>query len=758
MAANKPSAEDDKTLLKNSILWRIYVIMLLMFIGSLIVILRIATIQYFQGDKLRTIADSLYIKERPVEAPRGNILAADGSLLATSLPYYDVRWDFRITDRKGNLVIPPDTFYKYVDTLAICLATYIDGESTIGGYRDRLIQAYERHDRYFLLRKNISYLELERMLKFPFFNRSDKERLLGKNRLSDSKTGLIVERISKRQYPFKLLANRTIGYIRTRDRLDNEGRGIQLTTTEIAKDTLKVGLENSYNDVLAGEEGKRLMQHVGNGLWIPIDDISQIEPRAGKDIITTIDINIQDITENTLLNAVRDYQADHGCAIVMEVATGDIKAIANIGASPDRTSFWEDYNYAIAEKGAPGSTFKLATMMALYEDGLIHLDDTVDLNYGKTRFFDEWMEDAAAHGLGMTTLERAFEVSSNVGIAKLAHQHFNQNLEGQKRFVQHLKNFMLDQPTGIKLEGEAKPFIKTPATPEWSGITVPWMSIGYELEVTPLQMLTFYNAVANNGKMMKPRLVTEIRSYGHREQEFKPEVLSRKIAKDETIKFAKYLLLRPVEGSMGTAKGIKTPQYRIAGKTGTAILNYEAHTSRGEAKRYLASFAGFFPADNPVYTCVVFVTNPRVGFYGGTVAAPIFRQIADKCYHKSVVSHPSINKNPIVYNAQTLPDLQVGYKSDLKYVMDYLKMPFTEEANTAWTVGRIQGDSLFLLMRNMQEGIVPNVVGMGLRDALYLLENRGIRVNIVGVGKVKSQSVKPGRSVGGVTSITLILG
>jgi cell division protein FtsI (penicillin-binding protein 3) len=399
-------------------------------------------------------------------------------------------------------------------------------------------------------------------------------------------------------------------------------------------------------------------------------------------------------------------------------------------------------------------------MMALYEDGLIHLDDTINLNQGKWKFYDAELEDAMAHGLNLTTLEKAFEVSSNVGIAKLAQKHYNQTPEGRQRFLDKIRQFRLDKPTGVKITGEPEPYIKVPNSPEWSGITIPWMSIGYETELTPMQMLTFYGAIANNGKMMKPRLVKETQSYGVTEEVFPPEVLSREIANEETIKFAKYLLLRPVEGTQGTAKNIRTDQYRIAGKTGTAIMNFEAHLKRGEAKRYRASFAGFFPAEKPIYACVVFITNPRNGFYGGTVAAPVFRKIADKAYSRAVLSHPSINTAPVVYNAKNLPDLQVGFKQDFKRVFDYLQIPFTEEANTAWTIGRVQGDSLFLLMRNMQPDIVPNVVGMGLRDAIFLLENRKIKVKTVGVGKVKSQSIKPGRSIQSVGNegITLVLG
>ncbi len=783
-------ANENKSFLKDVVLWRIYITMLLVFLGALIVLLRIFVLQYSQGAVLRDMANSIYIEKRPVEAQRGNIVTEDGSLLATSLPYYDVHWDLsKVND---------SLFNADVDTLSICLATYIDGELTIGAYRDRLLRAKQDKNRYFLIRRNVTQLELDRIVNFPYFSRyiQDKKGSYGQNdtivldnetaeeyllrmnvadslvvnaqmlnangdrvlvlkkqkgaiRSLDKKildklrynTGLIVERKSKRQYPFKVLANRTIGYIR-RDSIKT-----------------KVGLEAYFNNILAGEDTAIVMQHIGNNMWIPLDDIAQIEPRSGKDIVTTIDINIQEAAHNALLRGLRLHEAEAGCAIVMDVATGDIKAMANLGRMEDG-SYWESYNYAVLYRTYPGSTFKIATMMSLYEDEYIHLDDEVDLNYGKAEFFDEQLEDASAHGLKMASIEKAFEVSSNVAMAKLTHKYYNQNLQGQKKFRAHISKFGLDKVTGVTLENEeqAMPLLAEPSTPNWSGITVPWLSVGYEILMTPLQLATFYNAIANNGKMMRPRLVKEVRYFGTSEKIYPPEVLDRKIASDKTLEFARYLLTRPIEGSAGTAKTIKSDEYRIAGKTGTAVMNHKEFKSGREAKKYHASFAGFFPVENPAYTVLVSVYNPKTGFYGGVVAAPIFKEIAEQCYHKNVVSHPHINAEKPIYNGKKLPDLQVGYKADIKSVLAYLNVPYIEEANTAWTVARVQGDSLFLLMRNMQENVVPNVVGMGLRDALYLLESAGIKVRVVGVGKVKSQSVKAGLNISAAKEITLVLG
>ena len=733
MSDSKPSEH------KNTILWRIYLVTFIMILIAVAFLGRIFSIQYVDGVYLRARADSLYIKEMPLEAPRGNILTENGSLLAASLPYYDIRWD--------ATVIPRDTFYRYIDTLAFCLANFDMGNNlTAGAWYDLLVDAYERKQRYFLLRRNLSYLDWQRMRTFPLFNRGDANL-----------TGLIPEKRSKRQYPFGQLAHRTVGYVRNRERVDSLGQVI-LDKGKPVLDTVMVGLEKSFNPILAGQEEMVPMQRVTSDLWVPLGDISKIEPKAGKDIVTTLDIDIQEVAQNALYNTLQAYQADHGCAIVMEVETGYIRAMVNLGANRDRTRYWEDYNYALAENAEPGSTFKTASMMALLEEGVININDMVNLNLGKAKFYDEVMEDAAYHGLTTVPIWQAFEVSSNVGVAQLIHRHFNQNKAGQERYIKHLENFGLRQAVCDHLEGERPPFIKTPDRSDWSGITAPWMSIGYELELSPLQLLTFYNAIANGGRMMQPSLVREIRSYGHSEEIFEPKVLNRRIASKSTIDQMTKLLLRVTEGPRGTARQIRSKDYRIAGKTGTAVMNFKASRRGRENRRYRASFAGFFPAENPAYSCVVVITNPRSGFYGGIVAAPVFREIADHCHNKTTRVHRPINTEPVHYQAAKLPDLQVGYRMDFEALFKALNMPFYNEGTTFWTVSGLRGDSLVLNPRNFQPEVVPNVIGMTLKDALFLLENLRLRVKVVGTGKVRSQSIKAGTAIKAVQTITLVLG
>ena len=485
----------NKVDVKNAILWRVYVVMLVTILAALFVLLSIGKTQYIDGAALRAKADSIYIDMRPVEAPRGNILAADGSLLATSLPYFKLHFDTRIVKR--------DTFLKYADTLASCLAQYVDSRFTVGAYRERLMRAQEQGNRYFLIRKNVSYLELQRIKAFPLFNKGGQY-----------KSGLIIEKMSKRQYPFKMLAHRTIGYIRPYIKVSPQGDTLRdERTKEPIVDTIRVGLEESFDYVLKGEDTKKPMKRIGRNIWVPLSDMSQIEPKAGKDIVTTIDVNIQDITEKALLETLQKNQADHGCAVVMEVSTGAIKAIANIGFNKARTEFWETRNYAIVEAAEPGSTFKLATMLALFEHSYVKPTDTIDLFEGKTKFYEETMEDASYHGLRKTSVAKAFEISSNVGVARLANKYYNKDKDSQQKYIDFIKGLEFDKAK-LGIKGEGGSFIKSPKSQAWSGVTIPWMSIGYESYLTPLQVLNLYNTIANKGQMMQPYLVKEIHSYG----------------------------------------------------------------------------------------------------------------------------------------------------------------------------------------------------------------------------------------------------
>ncbi len=709
--------------IKNEVLYRVYFVLFGIVVPvACLLIYKTIDISYIKGEEWRQRGENLYVKYRPLEAERGNILTEDGSLLATSLPFFDIGFDPNSTGMKE------EDFMDNLDSLSYCLATYVDNTFTVGGFREYLLEKRSEGTQFIQLAKNVSFLEKERISQFPLFN------------LGQFKGGFIAKQNFKRQHPFGMLAHRTIGYVR-------EGAN-------------PVGIEGNFNEQLGGEEGQQLMFCVDReqDLWIPVEDLTEIEPKSGDDIVTTVDVNIQDVAQEALLKALNYHNADYGVVVVMEVNTGAIRAIANIGRTDE--GWWETYNHAIGSATEPGSTFKLASMMALLEDKHVDLNDTISIEYGKTQFYEEEMVDATKQSfqIDSTSVRQVFEISSNVGIAKLVQQYYGSSGKA-KNFIQRLKEFNLHLPTGIEIAGEASPYIKEAYSEEdsWSGTTLPWMSTGYELMITPLQLLTFYNAVANDGMMMKPYLVSEIQRFGKTIKEFRPTVIKRKIASAETITMVQSLLEGVVE--RGTAHKLKTDNYSFAAKTGTAQINYQRLETRTDVGGYQASFAGYFPAKNPKYSCIVVINHPREhGFYGGDVAGPVFRQIADRCFSTQADLHKPLNLHPKPILAQNkLPEFNAGYRDDMKGVLSSLNIPNSGEPATGWTVLRIENDSVMLKLRTVPEETVPSVVGMGLRDALYILENRGLKVEFRGLGKVKNQSIKPGTKIRG-QSIRLTLG
>ncbi len=712
--------------IKNEVLIRLYLIALGVIGMSALIGWRLYDLAVVHADRWRSKGDTLFLKIVEVAPERGNIMASDGSLLATSLPYFDIYFDPKAEGLTDKI------FYESVDSLAWLLSTYIDQQYTPGAYKDWLIKLRQANDRtpgirYVPIAKRLNYSQMMQVKSFPMF------------RLGRHKGGLIVEQTYNRQRPFKLLAQRTIGYVR-------------------GKDILPVGLEGSFNTVLGGEPGQRLMLRVPGDMYIPVNDLAEIEPRPGDDLVTTIDINIQDAAENALLKALKEHDADHGCAIVMEVKTGAIRAIANLGRTPEG-NWWETFNYAIGERVEPGSVFKLASFMALLEDGHIEdFDQKIPVYGGRVKFYKDELADATAHGLDSMTVRQVFAQSSNVGTATLVQRYYGDTRRASA-FVERLQQFGLHQPTGIEVGGEEPPYIKTPGDTKarWSGTTLPWMSIGYEVLLTPLQTLTFYNSVANNGRRVKPYLVERIERDGEPLKVFKPTVLDSRIASRNTIARTRELMREVVE--TGTARNIRSSLYSIAGKTGTTQLNYHKFKARGGI-RYQATFCGYFPADNPVYSCIVVISEPkRGGYHGAEAAAPVFREIADKCFALKPELHPPVNrgKRPRLETAQ-LPSLNAGRGEDLKAALRWLELETYIERNwPTYGVLTARNDSLLVLPRIVSEQLVPSVIGMGLKDALPLLENRGCRVRIKGVGKVVGQSLSPGTPIQGRPFITLTL-
>jgi len=708
--------------IKNEVLYRVYFLLFGIIIPlSLILLYRTIFISVWEGDDWRAVGKDNYVKYKEVEADRGNIFSEDGSVLATSIPYFDIYFD---------PVTPTDKdFEDNLDSLAYCLATFIDPSYTVGGYRDRLIRLrQDSTDRHVLIKRKVSYSEKRKIESYPLFN------------LGQFRGGFIAERRSDRRRPFGVLAQRTIGYVR-----------------DGAKD---VGLEGYFNEQLGGEPGGQFMICVDTrrDLWMPLDDLSAIDPKSGDDVHTTIDVNLQDIVENALLRAMNYHKADWGTAIMMDVETGAVRSIANLGKYSD--TYWETYNHAVGSGVEPGSTFKTASMLALLEDGHVDLTDTVFINKGLGTFYEETMRDASSESYTLDTVSarRAFEISSNVGIAKLVNKHYSVPTEANKekaaaQFIERLKSFNLHLPTEIEIAGEASPFIKEAynTDDQWSGTTLPWMSIGYELKLSPLQLLTFYNAIANDGRMMKPYLVDRIERYGETIEKYKPTVIKRKLASEASVKQMQSLLRGVVDS--GTAVKLSTPEYNFAGKTGTAQINYTRISDRTLVGGYQASFAGYFPADDPKYSVIVVINNPREhGFYGGDVAGPVFREIADRTMASRIDLHQALNSQPKpLLTENELPGFDVGAPKDITKVLTYLDLTLDGVVGTDLAMIRPSSDTLKLYERNIPEGRVPAVTGMGLREALFVLENLGLKVEVDGYGKVTRQSIKPGTSVRGQT-------
>lgn len=688
---------------KKDILWRVYLSYIVVVIICVIVFGKAVYIQQVQGAKWRSMSDSLHQKIEEVEADRGTIYSEDGQMLSTSVPKFNIYIDFAADGLREKSGV---RFRENLDSLSENLSLLFKDKST-SDYKRLLQQEFKNRNRYFLLQKNISYRQYETLKQFPLVR-------LGKN-----KSGFIIDENTFRLNPYQLLAYRTIG-------LDREN-------------AQKIGLEKTYDTLLKGSTGRRLVRYIAGGVSIPVDD-EQIEPENGKDIITTLDVFIQEVTENALMKMMVGNEAVHGCAIVMETKTGKVKAIANLGRTPNG-NYSEDFNYAISPS-EPGSTFKLATMMSLLEDKKITLNSIVNLNGGSWPINGETVYDSEQHGKFDVTVKDAFALSSNVGMAKIALAGYGSN---PRRFIQHLHDMHLDTLTGIDITGERNAVIPKPGTKYWSSISLPWMAFGYNIEVTPLQTATFYNAVANNGKMMQPYLLNAVKDEGEVIRVCQPKVLVNKVCSDATIQQLKVCL--EAVCTEGTAKELfKNTTYKVAGKTGTALV---ANGNRGYADQiYQTSFAGYFPANDPQYTIVVVIKNkPKaVLHYGATVAGPVFKEIADRLYTNYVkqVNYASaikkLDSNSVFSYA--------GSKQDIKQLANNLNLNYTglDNATDEWLDMNVNKGSVAFVSKSIGVKSMPQLRGMGLKDVVVLCENIGLKVSAKGKGRVAAQSILPGQS------------
>lgn len=692
--------------IKKDILWRVYVSYILIVVASIAIFSKAFYIQQVQGNHWRSLSDSLHEKIETIDGERGTIYSSDGEMLSTSIPQFDIYIDFvadGLRENNGKL------FNANLDSLSYCLSNLFADKSK-AEYKALLKKGYASKSRYFPLKKKVNFDQYQQIKQFPLVR-------LGKN-----KSGFIADIKNIRLNPYQLLAYRTIGLER--------------------ENSQKVGLEQTYDSLLKGTSGQRLVRYIAGGISVPVEEDFQIEPENGKDIFTTIDVRIQEITENALMKMMVGNEAEHGCAIVLEVKTGKIKAIANLGRRPDG-NYWEDFNYAMTPT-EPGSTFKLATLLSVLEDKKVGLQSMVNLQGGVWTINGNTVYDSEKHGLGEVSVKVAFEESSNVGMAKLAYSSYAKT---PSQYINHLKMLGFDSLTGIDLYGERPPVMYSPGTKNWSATTLPWMAFGYNIAITPMHTAMLYNAVANNGIMMRPYLLDAVKKDGILLREKHPVIARQKICSDKTI-----LELREcLEGVCiaGTAKTLfKNSTYPVAGKTGTALV---ANGSRGYADHiYQSSFAGFFPANNPQYTCVVVIKNkPNAAkFYGAAVAGPVFKEIADRLYTMNVLSD-----NPAEYGTATRNDSAwysyAGLQSDLRTVLDKLNIDFRDSAGSETQMGRIfkQDKNCVLSSSKTNAASMPVLAGMGLKDALYICENLGLVVKVKGTGKVIAQSLNAGQPI-----------
>ena len=686
---------------KKDILWRVYLVYLAVLLFSFLIIGQVIHIQFVEGDTWKKRSDMQTLDTMKVNAIRGNVCADDGSLLATSVPVFDIYWDAKAAD--------DELYDKKVDSLCLCLANLFKDKSRYE-YKKLLSSARAENKEYVLIHKSsfndensqTTFDDLKKIKSFPLFRS-------GKN-----KSGLIIEQKEKRIMPYQMLARRTIGY-------DKEG--------------VFVGIEGAYTNKLEGTSGIRLRKKIAGGIWMPMNE-NEIEPLNGNDVITTIDKNIQDVAESSLMKNLILNNADHGCVILMEVSTGYVKAIANL-ARVSEGVYDEKFNYAIGESTEPGSTFKLISLVAAMDDGKVSTSDMVSI--GKIKYYDREMKDSHIRGYGPESVKAAFEESSNVGISQAIFKAYSSN---PMRFTDKIYSMGVNEPLGIDIDGEAKPVIKNPKSRSWSRVTLPWMSVGYEVALTPLQILAFYNAIANNGKMVKPLFVKEIQQMGKVVEAFNPVVLKDSICSRSTVVKAKALLEGVVEN--GTGQCVKNPVYKVAGKTGTAqVAKNSRGYGEGNGVSYKASFVGYFPADDPKYTCIVVVNDPSNGaYYGAAVAAPVFKDIADKVFATRLdirqMKPDSLVKFSIPYvSAANQKDLYTIYSK-----LDFAS--FSQNPNADWVFASTDSKNVLLREKKFKYGIVPDVVGMGVRDAIYMMESVGLKVSISGKGKVLKQSVAAG--------------
>jgi cell division protein FtsI (penicillin-binding protein 3) len=695
---------------KKNIMVKVYLFFFAVLLFGVAVAAQMVNIQFFSKDKVLDSVSSKVAGYRKVEAIRGDIYAQDGSLLATSLDHYIVGFDF------SSKALTDENFNKYVDALADSLHVLLP-EKSADTYRSEMIAARKARSNWYKLHNEMTYPDFKKLLEFPLVE------------LGRYKSGLVYRKRILRKKPFGKLAARTIGKSKPS------------------------GLEGSFDKYLRGEDGEQFQRKIAGGDWVSVNDENSIEPVQGSDVYSTIDIGIQEIAVEELSNRMLHHKADNGCIVVMEVKTGKVRAIANLKRDSSDNTLYEARNYAVGDCWEPGSTFKLASFMALLEDRYIDMDDKVYVGYGVAKFHDRKMKDSHLYNEKRTmTVREVFQESSNVGVAKLIEEHYG---ESPEKFVNRLYGFGLQQSLGVEILGEQSPRIKDPSDKtQWFGTTLPWSSIGYEVALTPLQILSYYNAVANNGKMMRPYFVEKVQRGEEIVERYNPTVLRPSLCSQETLEKLQSLLRGVVQE--GTAKWpFYKASYPVSGKTGTAQINYGTR-KEGDRAEYRASFVGYFPSEDPIYSCIVVITNPREnGYYGSQVAAPVFRKVSDRIFTTCENLRRPINELVVAENHQSIQQKVVAH--EITPIAQELNWGY-ESSNTNWVEVSLEKEGVQEKQAmEIKEEEVPNLKGMTVSDALYLMENLGLKVKISGTGKVAKQSLPAGSKItrGSVIEIQL---
>lgn len=699
--------------IKRDILWRVYLSFLGVVLLSFVVLGRAFYIQRVQGNYWRSLSDSMHQRFIPLDAERGTIYSEDGQMLSTSVPYFDIYMDLGadgLREKNGK------RFRENLDSFSIALAKFFN-DKPAAQYKKDLKQAYNRGDRYFPIRKALSFEEYKAFRNFPLVRQ-------GRN-----KSGIIAEVKSKRLNPFGMLAKRTIGL--SRDNAQN------------------VGLERTYDTMLQGQAGKRLVRFIAGGAAVPIDGY-EIEPEMGKDVITTLDVQMQDIVESALMKMLIEREAQYGTCIVMETKTGKIKAMANLGRGKDG-QYTENLNYAL-QTNEPGSTIKLATLLAVLDHGSANMNKLIDVGSTGSQYVGvRNVTEAEVMPKPLMTLRECFAHSSNVGMSKVAYEAFSNEPDIYRNY---LHKFHLDTRTGIDLMGEEAPVLPKLKRNKEGLHAMITASFGYAIEVSPLHTLMLYNAIANNGKMMKPYLVNSIRSNGVTVKEFEPVVLDDKIAKPEVITAAKQCM--EAVTTEGTAKDVfKDYPFPVAGKTGTA------HVAGGNIKYYdgvyQATFVGYFPANQPEYTCIVVIKTRAHDpiHYGGKVSAPVFKEIATKLYAQYVQGKKTM---PWQIVADSSMYSYAGHTPEVKNVLQQIGVKAVDSAGSQdWSFLYSNNYRPVIKAETVTRNSMPDVKDMTLKDALYLLENMNLKVYVKGKGKVVAQDLLPGTVIKKNQTVTILL-